>query len=602
MNQPPKGLQDLVHSLESGAARRWIRNLLVGLIVVVIAAGYLFTEARDFSNPEAMEMAQVGRNLATGHGFTTHFIRPLGLRLLQERAVERGLPPSGHLQKPHPDLQNPPVYPVLLGGLFKLLPDRIRYGIPQGEAILRNRIPAEIAITLFNLGWFALGVWLLYRLGRRLFDPAVGGLAAAVYAGSEMFWRFSSNGLATPLLIVMMIGLIELLTRLDATGAELAPGVPPPIGRPLRLAALLGALIGVGFLTRYAFGWMLIPVAVWLLTTHVRAWGTAAVCVLAFALVAGPWVGRNYFVSGRLLGTAGVALSEGTETFPDTTAERQLHAPKHGSDLTEFRVKLAVNLSESFRYAVPRMSGSWMVFLFFASLVLPFRDQCLRRLRWFTLGSFGLLLVVEALFKTQVALLVPEVNSENLIVLLTPLVFLFGAGLFFSLIDGTEFGHPLFRPVFVGGVWFVLSLPLLSSLLPPRTYPLVEPAYRPDIIREIAGYTRPEELMMSDIPWAVGWYGDRDCIWLPLRVQDESGEDFYAIHDFERRVVALYLSPFITEAPLRRLVATRDFLWGWFYFDALVRRNLPIGFPLAHAYSGSARNGHLFLADHARWE
>ena len=96
MNQPPKGLQDLVHSLESGAARRWIRNLLVGLVVVVIAAGYLLTEARDFSNPEAMEMAQVGRNLATGHGFTTHFIRPLGLRLLQERAVERGLPPSGH--------------------------------------------------------------------------------------------------------------------------------------------------------------------------------------------------------------------------------------------------------------------------------------------------------------------------------------------------------------------------------------------------------------------------------------------------------------------------------------------------------------------------
>ena len=106
---------------------------------------------------------------------------------------------------------------------------------------------------------------------------------------------------------------------------------------------------------------------------------------------------------------------------------------------------------------------------------------------------------------------------------------------------------------------------------------------------------------MSDIPWAVAWYGDRDCIWVTLKVQDEGGEDFYAVHDFERKVAALYLSPFTTEAPVR-LLGARNSTWERFYADALMHRNVPRGFPLAHAYAGSAKSGHLFLADRARWE
>jgi hypothetical protein len=599
MNQPPKGLQDVLHSLESGAGRWLMRILLTALFGTAVTALYLFTEARNFSNPEAMEMATVGRNLATGRGYTTHFIRPLSLRYLQERAVELGKPRTGLLQTGHPDLQNPPVYPVLLAAVFKVLPDRLRYGLPADP--LRNRPLPEQVITAFNLGWFALGVGLLYRLGKRLFDPEVGGLAAAVYAGSELFWRFSSNGLATPLLVVVVIVVIELLTRLDDTGSELAPGVIPPLAAPLRLSALLGLVIGVGFLTRYAFGWLLLPVLVWLMVNHVRRWSTVATCSLVFLLVAAPWLGRNYHLSGHLLGTAGSALIEGTEAAPENLAQRRLQKPKDNPDVTEIRVKLAVNLAETFRQAVPRIAGSWMTFLFFASLLLPLRNAGLRRLRWFTLGSLALFAVVQALFRTENSHLVAEVNPENQLVLLTPAMFLLGSALFYSLIDGTEFGHPLFRSIFVGGICVIFSLPLLSSLLPPRTYPLIEPAYRPDIIREIADYTRRDELLMSDIPWAVGWYGDRDCMWIPIQVQDASGDDFYAIHDFERRIAALYLSPFTAEAPLR-LVGSGNHAWGRFYFDALMRRNLPKGFPLSHAYSGSAANGHLFLADRARWE
>ena len=598
MNQPPKGIQDWVNALESGRFKTWLRGVLGALVLLGITAMYLFTEARNFSNPEAMEMAQVGRNLAMGRGYTTHLIRPLSVQLLRDRLIERKENQAGFLQKPHPDLHNPPVYPVMLGVLFKVLPEKMRFGFPSDVA--RQRPWPEMMITALNFIWFGIGVGWVFRLGSRLFDPSVGWMAAALYGGTEIFWRFSSNGLPTPFLMVLVLALADVLTRLDESGAELAPGVVPPVARPLRLAGLAGLVIGIGFLTRYAFGWLLVPAVLWILATHVRRWGVVLVCLLMFALVAGPWVGRNYHLSGRLLGTSYSALASGTETFPESRLERHLRQPPQLPDLTEMRVKFAVNAADLLRNEVPRLGGNWITFFFVAGLMLPFRNARLRRLRWFTVGSLGLLFCVEALGRTHWASLVPVVNGGNQMVLLSPLIFLFGTSLFISLLESTEFGHPLFRRLFVGGAWAVMSLPLLTSILPPRTYPLVEPTYRPDIVRELTAYVEPGELMMSDVPWSVAWYGDRDCIWLPLWVRDEGGEDFFAINDFERRVAALYISPFTAEAPLR-LVGTKDFVWGRFYFDALLRRNLPSGFPLVNAYEDSARAGHLFLADKKRW-
>lgn len=598
MNQPPKGIQDFVYALDGSGFKNWIRTFLVACGLLVVAGLYLFTEARNFSNPEAMDMAQLGRNLATGKGYTTHFIRPQSFQLQRARRVERELSVAGFLREPHPDISNPPVYPAMLAGLFKVLPARHLESLPDNVSLRRPFI--ENAITLFNLAWFALGTFLLYRLATRLFDQSVGLLAAALFLGTEAIWRFCSNGLTTPFLLVLVLLIADVLTRLDDSGTEPPPGVVPPLGRPLRLAALTGLLVGIGFLTRYAFGWILAPIVIWMLISHVRRTSVAALILLVFSLVAAPWLARNYHLSGRLLGTASSALTSETLTFPESWQDRHLKTPKNSPELTEIRVKLAVTGSELLRNGIGSTAGNWIAFFFFAGLVLPFRKPQLRRLRWFTTGALVLFFFVEALGRTHWGTLVPVINGENQMILLAPLVVLFGTSLFFSLLESTEFGHPLLRRLFIGGAWIVFSLPLLTAILPPRTYPLAEPNYRPDIVRELCSYIEPNELMMSDVPWSIAWYGNRDCIWLPLSVRDSEGEDFYAVNDFERPVAALYLSPFTTEASLRQ-VGTAGFIWGRFYFDALLRGNLPRGFPLLYAYEGSARYGHMFLADRKRW-
>jgi len=599
MTPIPLQIQRLVHLLDVGSGRRWI-SWILGLVVCLgITALYLTRSTRNFQNPEAMEMAQVGRNLALGRGFSTHFIRPLSLQILRERQHALGLPDSKILTAPLPDLHCPPVHPLMIGGVFKLLPESLRSGLPSDPVTQRPH--PESVISLLNLAWFGVGTLLVFRLGSRWFDPFVGTLAAAIYAGTELLWKLSSQGLPTPFLMVLLLLLADVLVRLDETGEPLALGSTAPVGRPLRLAVAAGALLGIGFLTRYAFGILLLPALVWMLIGHARRALVVPACLLGFALFAGPWVARNHHLSGHFLGTAFSSVSSGTISLPDSTLERHLRPPAQQPDLGEIRYKFETAAGDLLRNAVPKIGGNWILFFFVAGIALPFRNVRMRRLRWFTLGSLGTLFVVEALTRTRLESLIPEVNGGNQLVLVAPLITLFGTGFFVSLLDSTEFGHPMLRSLTAAGAWAVFSLPFIGSLLPPRSYPMADSIYRPDVIHEFCSYVKPNELLVSDVPWAVAWYGDRDCLWTPNAIRSTNGDDFLTVNDFERHIAALYLSPLTADEPLRRVAGRSASVWGRFYFDALARKTLPAGFPLLEAYQGSAEGGHLFLADKKRW-
>src|SRR5262245_13957090 len=112
--EPPKGIQTFIHFLEVGTGRNWIRGAFA-LIVAAVGVGlYQLNETKNFQAPDAMDSAQLARNLASGKGYTTDFIRPLSLHLLQTQAARQGRDPRVVVTQPHPDLQTPPVFPVLL--------------------------------------------------------------------------------------------------------------------------------------------------------------------------------------------------------------------------------------------------------------------------------------------------------------------------------------------------------------------------------------------------------------------------------------------------------------------------------------------------------
>jgi 4-amino-4-deoxy-L-arabinose transferase-like glycosyltransferase len=608
-------IQNLIHKLEAGAVPRFFRISALLLAVVALALCYDLHAYRNLATPEGMDAAQLARNISEGRGYTTLFIRPFSLFLVQ-RHNEAGKPLApanvnfdfARVKTAHPDLANPPVYPVLLAGWMKVMPFRYPVNVksafwsendssgksPTGRLFARYQ--PDFLIAVFNQILLVAVVVMTFFIARKLFDAAAAWLSAILVIGCELLWRFSASGLSTMLVLVIFLGLTWCLLRIE----EMAREPQQRANRLLGLAVAAGALTGVGALTRYAFGWTIIPVVVFLvLFSGPKKVQHALAALGAFVLMLTPWVIRNFAVSGTPFGTAGFAAVETTFLFPQFQLERAIHPNLgHLPWLTPYLHKLAGNGQDILTNNLPRFGGSWATLLFWAGLLLSFRSVAVRRMRYFLLFCLGTFVVVQALGQTQLSVESPEVNSENLLVLLAPLAFIYGVGLFLTLLDQMNLPVLQLRYPIIAAFLALTCLPMILVMLPPKTVPVAYPPYYPPDIQQTAGWMKENELMMSDVPWAVAWYGQRQCVWLSLNTQD----DFDAINYWVKPVQALYLTPETMDSRfVSDWVRTRNYSWGSFILQVVTQNQIPPQFPLRIAPTGYLPE-RLFLTDRERWK
>ena len=76
-------LQDAIHKLEEGTWARYLKIAAFSVAIVFLVLIYNLYAYRNLATPEAMDSAQLARNLAEGNGYTTLFIRPFSLYLVQ---------------------------------------------------------------------------------------------------------------------------------------------------------------------------------------------------------------------------------------------------------------------------------------------------------------------------------------------------------------------------------------------------------------------------------------------------------------------------------------------------------------------------------------
>jgi hypothetical protein len=599
-------IQNLIHKLEVGVGARFFRITAIVLPVVALTLWYDVHAYRNMTTPEGMDAAQLARNIADGKGYTTLFIRPLSIYLVQ-RHNEAGTPLAltnanfdfAHLKTAHPDLANPPVYPVLLAGLMKILP--FHYAVDLKKPFWSDnggfgRYQPDFLIAMLNQILLVAAIVLTFFLARKLFDAGVAWLSAILMIGCELLWRFSVSGLSTMLLLVIFLGLTWCILKIE----EIAREPQPRLNRLLGLAVMAGVLTGVGALTRYAFGWTIIPVVAFLVLFSGHKKALHALAALgAFVLVLAPWVVRNFVVSGTPFGTASFAAVETTLLFPQFQLERAIHPDLgHVLWLSPYLHKLVTKGQSILTNDLTRFGGSWATLLFWAGLLLSFRSMAVRRMRYFLLFCLGTFIVVQALGQTQLSVESPEVNSENLLVLLAPLVFLYGVSLFLTLLEQMNLPALQLRYPIIAAFAALSCLPMIFVMLPPKTSPVAYPPYFPPDIQQTASWMKENELMMSDVPWAVAWYGQRQCVWLTLNAQD----DFNAINYWMKPIQALYLTPETMDSRfVSDWVRTREYSWGSFILQVVTQNQIPPGFPLRIAPKGFLPE-RLFLTDRERWK
>jgi hypothetical protein len=325
-----------------------------------------------------------------------------------------------------------------------------------------------------------------------------------------------------------------------------------------------------------------------------------------FAALMAPWIVRNINVSGMPFGTATYTVLETTYYYPDNHLERALEPDFSRIRIAAFWMKMNTNLRQIIMEEIPRLGDNWVTPFFLVGLLIGFRKPALTRLRYFVMGCMGVLIIAQALGRTELSEASHVINSENLLVLVVPLVLMFGVSLFFLLLEQIRLPVLALRPIVIGIFAAVVCLPMFFVFLPPKPIPVNYPPYYPPAIQTVAGWLKENELMMSDIPWAVAWYGQRQCVWLTLKAAPDSKdpftkEDFSAINDYQKSINVLYLTPQTLDGRfLSQWFMAGEQSWGSFVVESVLRKKVPEHFPLNQMPSFWPSD-QLVLADWQRW-
>jgi hypothetical protein len=261
---------------------------------------------------------------------------------------------------------------------------------------------------------------------------------------------------------------------------------------------------------------------------------------------------RNYHLSGLPFGTATYFVYDGTAHFPENKLDRSLN-PEFPQFNTLWLTVVAQKLFNNTRHILEndalRLGGGFIAMFFFIGLLIPLTNPGASRLRWFVVGSLPVLILAQALGRTHLSEDSPDINIENLLVVLAPFVIIFGVQFFWMILGQLQLPFRELRFAVIAVFCLITCLPLLFSFLPPKPSAVVYPPYFPPNIQRAASYIKQDELSMSDIACAMAWYGN-----VPSILLTEGSEAYGSIDELQKPIDELYFT---------QTTINRPFLTGW---------------------------------------
>ena len=513
-----------------------IRRSLFFIVLIILTLGNLFTLFRGLNSPQAMDQAQIAREIARGNGFATKMIRPVAY-YQAEKTARRTVPLQGFQ-----DTYHSPLNPLLNAAVLKL----IGADKPNSWQMSDNEMvyPLDRVIASVCTLFFLIAIGVNYLLISRIFDPKIAGVCAILMLFCEVFWNYSLSGL--PQMLMLLLFSCGLYFAYRATEASTEG----------RIAMTPAIVAGIFFTLLALTHWM----TVWISLGYIlyaaiafRPRGIVGISILGLLLVAGigPMI-RNIDITGSPFGTAFLTLYNGLGNGTETTVMRNSDLEAEPLVLDGLIAKVLRTTLTQATDIVPLLAGIVVAPLFFLALLHPFKRKSIADFRWAILlmwisAAFGL-----AFFGISTRPLDPN----QLHLLFAPIMTAYGLAFISILWTRLDFvgSTPMLQNVHHFIIVGICALPLVLSL-PSKVrtgmhlsnrggVPHWPPYYAPALNNEsgVKGFTTPKQVVFSDQPWAVAWYADRISIWLP-----PSREGFQKLEtvasDLQTPVAGILISP-----------------------------------------------------------
>lgn len=449
------------------------RTLLLTVLMLVgpplLLFVYFKTMFPGLTNPDALDYAQLGRNLSGGHGFVTSILRPL--------ALTHGSNPLAQ-----PDVTHGPLFPFLLALSFGVLGAK------------------DTTVAIVSGLFYLLTVPVLYRLGVRVFSRAVGLLAALIFVFNALMLEYASSGLPITLYVFLMTCLLLVVFNIATVSRHADPKLPRS------QYVLAGVLMALLFLTEPLFFWVVpfLVGALYALTPGRKMPGMLAL-LAPMALLMLPWMMRNMTLTGNpIFGLRGTEIWMNTKGhYPGYTAYRQFPADIiPGVEVFKAVVQKLLLGAGQIIQAFPQVTASWVLAFFLPCLLFRFTDTATNALRRVMMLCLLGLFVGSLVFRVQMPLFVAII----------PTMLIFSVAYLLHLTQQAKLNRAslvLVTSLMAAAIGF----PLLSDmLLIEKTQGLKEAG----TARMLGKAMQRDEVALSDQPWIVAWYADRPAIWVPM--------------------------------------------------------------------------------------
>ena len=514
-----------------------IRRSLFLLVLIILTLGNLFVLFRGLNSPQAMDQAQIAREIARGNGFTTKMIRPVAY-YQAEKAAKGPVAMLGFQ-----DTYHSPLNPLINAAVLKLIgadkSDAWRMG--KNEMVFPlDRVIASVA-TLF----FLMAIGVNYLLISRIFDAKIAGVCAILMLFCETFWSYSLSGLPQMLMLLLFsCGLYFVYRAVEAaTNGRI-------VFAPAIIAGIFFTLLA---LTHWVTVWIALGYIIFAAIAF-RPRGLVGISTLALLIIPSTFVMvRNYDITGTPFGTAFLTLYNGLGNGSEVAVMRNADLAADPLVLDGMISKILQTTLLQTTDIIPFLAGIIVAPLFFLALLHPFKRQSIAMFRWAILlmwifGALGL-----AFFGISRSPLDP--NQIHL--LFAPIMVAYGLAFVSILWSRLDFvaSTPMLRNVHHMAIVGICALPLVLSLPQkvrvgmtlrdrggvPHWPPYYAPALNSDT-SGLKGWVADNQVVFSDQPWAVAWYADRMSIWLP-----PTKEGFLkmesAATDLQTRTVGILISP-----------------------------------------------------------
>ena len=564
-------IQRAVHALEAGALAVWVRRSLVALAVIALAI-YYFYDFRGLATSQAMDQAQIGRAIASGHGWRTNVVRPRAIGQLQANG-------KNVAQKIWSDTYNAPLPPLV--DAIALWPIKSHWQMTTSNLVYAgDKVIAAMSIFLF-----LLSILVLFFTARRLFDRRLALLACGLVVLCDMLWQYSLSGLPQMLLLLLFNATIYALVR--AVEAQYD-------GRRVdRWLAAVGVGFGLLALSHALTIWIFAGALVFcVFFFRPRGW-TVLILLAAFTAIYAPWLIRNYIVCGHPGGVAIYSVLDGIR-HSEAGWMRRIILDVEGIGPTNFQDKITTNFFSQWGHIFEYFGSSVVAIMFFAGLLHPFKRTETAVLRWMILAMWGGAVAGMAIFGINEE---GGLAANQLHLIFVPLMTCYG--LAYLLVQWNRLGIQLSiaRGAFLSLLYLLCALPAIFTVpwfAPPKGA-IRWPPYAPPYIATLHNWMQPNEITASDMPWAIAWYADRRALWVPDTIKTFTDLSDYNV--LGGPVNGLYLTPISGSQD-----KLADILKGEYKdWATIILRNMNLEkFPLKWGTMLGLENECIFLSDHDR--